>query len=120
ASLDEARAPTAIVNLAGENLAAGRWTQARKPELCDSRTRVTQRVVEYIANAEQRPRVLISGSAVGYYGARDDKRITENAEPVDEFQSRLVSGWEKAAATAADYDVRVCFIRTGLVLGADG
>src|SRR5690625_2318047 len=104
--LAASRTPAAIVNLAGENLAAGRWTEARKRELCDSRTRVTRTIIEYIAHAEQRPRVLVSGSAVGYYGARGDERIGEDTPPGDEFQSRLVSDWESVASEAQDYGVR--------------
>lgn len=106
------RTPAAIVNLAGENLASGRWTAARKRELCDSRMRVTRNVIDYIANAELRPRVLVSGSAVGYYGARGEEPLGEDTAPGDEFQSQLVSDWEHAAMAAADY-VRVCYIRTG-------
>lgn len=114
------RNPAVVVNLAGENLASGRWSRARKRELGDSRMRVTGQIIDYIANAAQRPRVLVSGSAVGIYGARGGEQIPEDTPPGDEFQSRLVSDWEAAAAGAEDYGVRVCLIRTGLVLGTDG
>jgi hypothetical protein len=67
-----------------------------------------------------RPRLLISGSAVGYYGARGDEPLDESALPGDEFQSRLCQRWEQTAATAQDYGVRVCISRTGVVLGRDG
>src|SRR5699024_11014070 len=77
-------------------------------------------IIEYIADAEQRPRVLVSGSAVGYYGARGDERIGEDTPPGDEFQSRLVSDWESVASEAQDHGVRVCLVRTGVVLGTEG
>ncbi len=119
-SVSESNAPEVIVNLAGENLASGRWTAARKREMRDSRVRVTEQINEYIAGADARPRVLISGSAVGYYGARGSDTVTESQPPGDEFQSDLCAAWEAEARRAEDYGVRVCRIRTGVVLGPDG
>lgn len=117
-SLDRAGRPEAIVNLAGENLAAGRWTAARKREIRASRLRLTGDLVAFIGRCEPRPRVLISGSAVGFYGARGDTLLDESMAPADEFQSRLCSDWEAAALRARDeYGLRVCLIRTGIVLG---
>ena len=117
---EDARSPAAIINLAGENLSSGRWSTARKRELRQSRLRVTQNINHYIANAAQRPRVLISGSAIGYYGARGDEQITEEAAPGDEFQAQLVADWEATALQAEQHGVRVCLVRTGIVLGRDG
>lgn len=118
--LDESRAPDAVVNLAGANLGTARWTVARKQAFVDSRVGVTERVVRYIRDAPQRPRVLISGSAVGYYGARGEETLDESAPPGDEFQSELCRRWEAAAQPAEDYGVRVCYLRTGAVLGPGG
>lgn len=112
--------PDAIVNLAGENLGAGRWNAHRKREFLDSRVQVTEHVVDYIAGSETRPDVLVSGSAVGYYGARGDQEIDEDEPPGDEFQSEVCLAWEEAATRASDYGVRVCILRSGLVLGVDG
>lgn len=112
--------PDAIVNLAGENLGGGRWSERRKREFVDSRVGVTEHVVDYIADSETGPEVLVSGSAVGYYGARGDEEIGEDEPPGDEFQSELCRKWEVAAKRAEEYGVRVCLVRTGVVLDAGG
>jgi uncharacterized protein (TIGR01777 family) len=120
AEIPAERAPEAIVNLAGENLGSGRWNDKLKREFIASRVRVTRQVVEYIANTDSKPEVLVSGSAVGYYGARGDEELTEAAEPGDEFQSRLCSEWEAEALKAEASGVRVCRLRLGAVLSAHG
>lgn len=116
-SLTEASDPRAVVNLAGENLAAGRWNEQRKREMRESRLRVTRQLVAFIGECAQPPEVLVSGSAVGYYGARGDDVLDENEPPGNEFQSELCLAWEQAAQRA-EPDLRVCRIRTGIVLGA--
>ncbi len=118
-SLSGAEVPDAIINLAGENLAAGRWTEARKKEIWESRLHITEDVVAYIRACSTPPPVLINGSAVGYYGACGDTLVDETTSAGNEFQSRLCNDWESTAREAEQYDVRVCRIRTGLVLGAD-
>lgn len=119
-SLTEASEPGAIINLAGENLAGGRWTQTRKTEMRQSRLRITRSLIDFIAACQQQPRVLISGSAVGVYGARSDEILTEQEEPGDEFQAHLCLDWEKEAWRAKqEHGVRVCLIRTGIVLDAN-
>lgn len=118
AALSEASEPAAVINLAGENLAAGRWTDTRRREIRESRLRITRDLVEFIAGCDNRPDVLISGSAVGYYGARADEVLDEDAAPADEFQSQLCVDWEAEARRAETLGVRVCLIRTGIVLGA--
>ena len=110
----------AVVNLAGENLGAHRWTAARKRAFVESRVGTTRRLVEWMGALPSRPRVLVSGSAVGYYGARGDAPLAEDAPAGDEFQSRLCADWEDAARAAEPLGVRVCRIRTGLVLGTGG
>jgi uncharacterized protein (TIGR01777 family) len=110
----------AVVNLAGENLGKRRWNEAAKMEFMHSRVFTTRRVVEWIRTLAKKPRVLVSGSAVGYYGARDEKPLNEDAPPAAEFQSELCRTWETEAQRAEALGVRVCRIRTGLVLATDG
>ena len=118
-SLDHAAEPEAIVNLAGENLADGRWTDARKQEMRESRLSITRDLVAFIGTCETAPAVLVSGSAVGYYGARGTEVLDEDKTPGDEFQADLCRDWEAEALKAGDHGVRVCLIRTGIVLGAE-
>ena len=118
-SLDHAAEPRAIVNLAGENLADGRWTEARKQEMRESRLSITRDLVAFIEGCATKPQVLISGSAVGYYGARGAEVLDEDNAPGDEFQADLCRDWEAEALKAEDHGVRVCVIRTGIVLGAE-
>jgi len=110
----------AVVNLAGAPIAEGRWTESRKAVLWDSRVKLTSELIDFIAAAEKKPRVLVSGSAVGYYGNRGDTLLDENAEGSDDFSHRLCAAWEEAASRAADWGVRVCRLRTGLVIGRHG
>lgn len=110
----------AVVNLAGESIVAQRWTDARKSVLWDSRVTLTEELVEFIATAEQKPSVLVSGSAVGYYGNRGDALLDEDSGFADDFGHRLCAAWEKAALRATEHGARVCVVRTGLVVGRDG
>ncbi|MFI5182109.1 MAG: TIGR01777 family oxidoreductase [Thermoanaerobaculia bacterium] len=109
----------AIVNLAGEPIAQ-RWTDAARHRIEESRTDGTRRLVRAIAAGKARPSVLVSASAVGYYGARGDGELDEEASPGDDFLARLCVRWEDAAGAAESVGVRVVRIRTGLVLGPDG
>lgn len=120
-SLDGLRGVDAVVNLAGENLVAGRWTEARKRRMLDSRLGITRSLIDWMAHGPA-PGVLLSGSAVGWYGARGEETLTEDAPPgsADEFQVRLCSAWEAEAAKATELGVRTCLLRTGLVLERDG
>ncbi|ROO29999.1 TIGR01777 family oxidoreductase [Salinisphaera japonica] len=117
-SLDKASQPQAIVNLAGENLADGRWTDAGKKEMRESRLSITRDLVAFIGACDTTPAVLVSGSAVGYYGARGTEVLDEEKAPGDEFQADLCRDWEAEALKAEAHGVRVCLIRTGIVLGA--
>lgn len=110
----------AVVNLAGENLSDRRWTTARKQALRASRIDTTRNLVDWIAARERRPRVLVSGSAIGWYGPRGDEKLDENASPGDDFAAHLCRDWEAEAEKASALGVRVCRIRTGIVLDADG
>jgi len=110
----------AVVNLAGEPLIGKRWTSARRLAIEASRVQVTRDLVRAIAAASMRPRVLVSGSAVGWYGDRGDERLTEASSPGDDFLARLCRDWENAATAAEASGVRVVLSRTGVVLGLEG
>ena len=110
----------AVVNFAGEPIVGKRWTPARRKALEDSRIGVTRDLVRAIAAASPRPRVLVSGSAVGWYGDRGDERLTETSSSGDDFLARLCRDWESAAMAAEASGVRVVLIRTGVVLGRNG
>ena len=118
--IDTARHIDTIVNLAGESIAGGWWTARRRSELLDSRLRVTSEVVSLIARLQAKPSVLISASAIGYYGVRGDEEITEADRGRPVFQSHLCQAWELAAQAAEAHGVRVCRLRFGLVLGRGG
>lgn len=110
----------AIVNLAGAPIAGWPWTGKRKKLLLDSRLGVTRQVLELIDRLDVCPEVLISGSAIGYYGVRGDEKIDETAGSQDIFMSRLCAEWEELSGGAGQRGLRVCLLRTGLVLGRDG
>ncbi|MCG5530350.1 TIGR01777 family oxidoreductase [Halorhodospira halochloris] len=112
--------PEAIVNLAGDSIAEGRWSEAKKQRLIDSRIETTNALVELCRQLKQPPRCLISGSAMGYYGDRGDEEITEQSPAGNEFIAELCQQWESAAQQAEDYGVRVALVRIGLVLDRDG
>lgn len=110
----------AVVNLAGEPVAGGRWTAARKREILDSRVLTTRAVVEAIAAAPTRPHVLVSSSAVGWYGPHGDEELGESAPAGDDFLAGVCRAWEAEAARAQTLAVRVVRLRIGIVLGPDG
>lgn len=110
----------AVVNLAGESIAEGRWTTARKAALRESRLLSTRSLVAALDRATARPPLLISSSAVGFYGPRGDERVTEADGPGDDFLSQLSVEWEHAAQAAEAGGTRVVLLRTGLVLERDG
>lgn len=119
-SLQDACDVEAVVNLAGEPLAAGRWTAARKQVFRDSRIGTTQKLLDWMASLAQPPRVLISGSAIGYYGPQDDTPLSERAPPGEDFCAALCRDWEAEAFKAQALGLRVCCVRIGIVLGVDG
>jgi hypothetical protein len=110
----------AVVNLAGEPIMGGRWTAARRRVLRDSRVAFTGQLVEALRAAPRRPRVLVSGSAVGYYGDRAGELLAEDAAPGSDFLAKLCGDWESAAKPAENLGLRVVTLRTGVVLGRDG
>jgi uncharacterized protein len=110
----------AVVHLAGEPVAGGRWTAERLERIRASRVDSTARIARAIARAHRKPRVFVSGSAVGFYGTRsDDRTLDESAPPGDDELARIVVAWEAAAAPAAPF-TRVVHPRTGVVLGRNG
>jgi len=112
--------PEIVVNLAGENIAQ-RWTPARRQNIRRSRVNGTQALVAALAALEARPRVLVSGSAVGYYGAqRGDELLDERSGAGTDFLAQVAQEWERAAATATTAGIRVVVLRTGIVLGEGG
>lgn len=110
----------AIVNLAGEPIATGRWTQTKKREMVASRVELTRALVRYMGRCERRPGVLVSGSAIGFYGNDGTRTFTEDDPAGDGLAAELCRRWEAAAREAETYGVRVCLLRTGLVLAAHG
>ncbi|MCC7537691.1 MAG: TIGR01777 family oxidoreductase [Deltaproteobacteria bacterium] len=109
-----------VLSLAGEPVWAHRWSEAHKRAIRDSRVRSTERVVEAIAKAKSRPSVLVSSSAVGFYGPRGDEEVTEETGPGRDFLARVCVEWEDAAREAESSGVRVARVRTGIVLSPDG
>ncbi|KPP97730.1 TIGR01777 family oxidoreductase [Marinobacter sp. HL-58] len=110
----------AVINLAGEGIADKRWSENRKQELRDSRIDLTNQLVDVIRSWKTLPAVLVSGSAVGFYGDQGSHRVTEDTPPHDEFSHRLCSDWEQAALRLEPAGVRVCLSRTGVVAGPGG
>jgi uncharacterized protein (TIGR01777 family) len=110
----------AIVHLSGENLAGGRWTAARKERLRRSRIDSTRTLARAVASLDRPPRVLVSASAIGFYGDRGEEWVTESSPPADDFLGRLVVDWEAAAEPAVEAGVRVAHPRTGVVLSPAG
>jgi uncharacterized protein (TIGR01777 family) len=111
----------AIINLAGAPIADRPWTTKRKALLWSSRITLTEKLLAWLETREQKPQVLISGSAVGWYGDGGERELTEDSPPViDDFASQLCIAWEETAQRAEALGIRVVLIRTGLVLSADG
>lgn len=108
-----------LLNLAGESIAQ-RWTAGAKERIVRSRVAATERLFTAVEKAKVRPRVLVSASAVGYYGPRGDEELTEEAAPGADFLAETCLKWEEAARRFEGLGLRVVRIRTGLVLAPDG
>jgi uncharacterized protein (TIGR01777 family) len=112
--------PDIVINLAGEPIAR-RWTPARRTAIRASRVNGTTALATALAALPAKPRLLISGSAIGYYGARrDDELLDEGSAPGSDFLAETARDWEQATAAAADAGVHIVLLRTGIVLGGDG
>jgi uncharacterized protein (TIGR01777 family) len=110
----------AIVNLAGESIASGRWTQAKKRRILHSRLDAGKAVVEAVTQAQRKPKVVIQSSGIGYYGSRSDEIIDESSSPGKGFLSEVAQEWEGSTKDVESLGSRHVIIRTGVVLGADG
>ncbi len=110
----------AIVNLAGESIAAGRWTPERKRRIRESRVNAGQAVVEAVRAAANPPQVVVQASAVGYYGPRGDEPVTEETPPGSDFLAQVCVAWEASTAPVEELGVRRAVIRTGVVLSTRG
>ena len=110
----------AVINLAGAPIADGRWTDARKQLLMESRVLTTRLLVEALSRRSSKPRTLISASGIGFYGASDDRMLDEGAARGQGFLSDLCLAWEAEALRAAEFGARVVMLRTGMVLEQDG
>jgi uncharacterized protein (TIGR01777 family) len=110
----------AVINLAGEPIVDARWTEKRQQILRDSRVALTEQLVKKIAQANHLPQVLLSGSAIGYYGIVADQVLNEEANFGRDFSASLCLSWETAAQAASDLNVRCVILRTGLVLDSHG
>lgn len=110
----------AVVHLAGEGIGDRRWTPTHKARVLDSRVRGTTLIAETIAGLAKKPDVLVSASAIGFYGDRADEILTEESAKGDDFLAHVVDQWETSTSPARDAGIRVVKIRTGLVLSEKG
>ncbi len=109
-----------IINLAGEPIADKKWTEKQKEKLKKSRVETTKQLVNYIGRLDAKPKVMISASAVGYYGSWGDEILDEDSKPKREFTNSLCEAWEDQAGRVEKYGVRLCVVRLGVVLGKNG
>ncbi len=110
----------AVVHLAGESIAQGRWSPDKKRRILDSRVQGTRLLAERIAALSAPPKVMVSTSAVGYYGDRGDEVLTEESGPGEDFLARVCREWEAAAEPARRAGIRVVHPRLGIVLSPEG
>lgn len=110
----------AVVHLAGAGIGDKRWSDERKKVILESRTKSTDLLARTLAGLDRPPAVLLSGSAIGFYGERGDEVLTESSPRGHDFLSDVVVAWEAAAQPAVDAGIRTAFLRTGVVLSPDG
>ena len=110
----------AVVNLAGESIAEGRWTDEKKRRIRESRVKGTKLLGDALANLTKPPKTFICASAIGYYGNRGDETLTEGSAPGDDFLAEVCVEWEKATALATEKGIRVVNARFGVILDAHG
>jgi uncharacterized protein (TIGR01777 family) len=109
----------AVIHLAGETI-FGRWTAAKKRRILDSRVNGTLNLAQALARAEEKPKVFISGSAIGYYGNRGDEALSEESAAGTGFLAEVAEKWEEATTPAVQADIRTAHLRTGIVLSTRG
>ncbi|MDP8950283.1 MAG: TIGR01777 family oxidoreductase [Actinomycetota bacterium] len=110
----------AVVHLAGESIGEGRWTPEKKRRILESRVRGTRLLAETVANLSEPPEVMVSASAVGYYGDRGNELLREESEPGSDFLAEVCKAWEAAADPAREAGIRVVHPRNGIVLSTKG
>lgn len=110
-----------VINLAGEPIADKRWSEQQKQRILNSRLGTTEKLISYFKTIEHKPKVFISGSAIGYYGLGEtNDSLDESATGDESFSSQLCQQWESAALQAQALGIRTCLLRTGIVLGKGG
>lgn len=109
-----------VVNLAGEPIAESRWTESRKQAILNSRKLGTEKLVEAILQTEPKPKVLVSASAIGYYGTSETASFSETSPAGDDFLSQVCGAWETTAKPVEAANVRLVIVRLGIVLGRGG
>lgn len=110
----------AVVHLAGAGIGNKRWSDSYKRTILESRTKGTRLLADALAKSDSPPAVLVSGSAIGFYGNRGDEVLTEASDPGDDFLAKVCVAWEKATQAAETAGIRVVHVRTGIVLDDDG
>jgi uncharacterized protein (TIGR01777 family) len=110
----------AVINLAGENISSGHWTRERKYRIVESRLNAGRAVVQAIAAASLKPRVVVQASGVSYYGPQGNNEITEGTPPGQDYLAKVAVEWEASTASVEALGVRRAIIRTGVVLSAEG
>ncbi len=118
--IDDTQEIDAVIHLAGENIAQGRWTTEKKRRIMESRTRGTALIAQTIAKMKRKPKVFICASAIGYYGDRKEALMSEADPPGKDFISEVCTNWEASANAAVDAGVRTVFLRLGIVLSPLG
>lgn len=118
--IDHDRRFDAMINLAGAGIADKRWSKARKQLLLSSRLQTTEALVQLCQRLRHRPEVLVSASAIGFYGAHGPESLTEGSPVHNEFSHQLCKRWEEEARKAESLGIRVCILRLGVVLGPGG
>ena len=111
---------TAVVHLAGENIAEGRWSDEKKARIRDSRVKGTRTLSEALAQLERPPKTLLSASAIGFYGDRGEEVLTEQSASGDNFLSEVCREWELSTRPAAEKGIRVVHLRFGMILSPEG
>lgn len=118
--LDEFEGFDVVINLAGENIASGRWTEEKKKKIRDSRVLGTHMLAELLARLERPPSVFVSASAIGYYGDRADEKLSEQCSVGQGFLAEVCQKWEEATGAAKKAGIRVVNLRIGAVLSKNG
>src|ERR1700689_4885528 len=109
----------AVIHLAGESI-FGRWTEAKKAKIRDSRVAGTSNLAQALAQAEKKPKVFVCGSAIGYYGDRGNEPLSEESGPGTGFLAEVCQEWEESTTPAVQADIRTAHLRTGIVLSSKG